>query len=50
MRQDSGHVQELTVQFNNSEAQATQAKQNYELYSQKRDEACKSKTPWMSRS
>jgi|HubBroStandDraft_6_1064221.scaffolds.fasta_scaffold11087_4 uncharacterized protein involved in exopolysaccharide biosynthesis len=39
LRQDLGHAQELTVQFNNLEAQATQAKQNYELYSQKRDEA-----------
>jgi len=39
LRQDLGRVQELTVQFNNLDAHAIQAKQNYELYSQKRDEA-----------
>jgi uncharacterized protein involved in exopolysaccharide biosynthesis len=39
LRQELGNVQELTVQFNNLEAQANQYKQNYELYSQKRDQA-----------
>jgi hypothetical protein len=39
LREDLGRTQELTVQFNNLEAQSNQAKQNYELYSQKRDEA-----------
>jgi len=39
LRQDLGNLQELTVQFNNLDAQANQAKQNYELYAQKRDEA-----------
>jgi uncharacterized protein involved in exopolysaccharide biosynthesis len=39
LRQELGNVQELTVQFNNLEAQANQFKQNYELYSQKRDQA-----------
>jgi uncharacterized protein involved in exopolysaccharide biosynthesis len=39
LRQDLANTQKLTIQFNNLEAQANQAKQNYELYSQKRDEA-----------
>lgn len=39
LRQNLTHTQELTVQFNNLEARATQAKQNFELYAQKRDQA-----------
>jgi uncharacterized protein involved in exopolysaccharide biosynthesis len=39
LRQELGKTQELTVQFNNLEAQANQAKQNFELYAQKRDQA-----------
>jgi uncharacterized protein involved in exopolysaccharide biosynthesis len=39
LRQNLANTQELTVQFNNLEAQANQAKQNYELYAQKRDQA-----------
>jgi uncharacterized protein involved in exopolysaccharide biosynthesis len=39
LRQSLGSLQELTVQFNNLEAQANQAKQNYDLYAQKRDQA-----------
>jgi uncharacterized protein involved in exopolysaccharide biosynthesis len=39
MRQDLARAQELTVQFNNLEARASQAKQNFDLYAQKRDQA-----------
>ncbi len=39
LRKELADIQELTVQFNNLEAKAGQAKQNYELYSQKRDQA-----------
>ena len=39
LRQDLTHTQALTVQFNNLEARANQAKQNFELYAQKRDQA-----------
>src|SRR5207302_2008700 len=39
LRKNLADAQELTVQFNNLEAQANQAKQNYDLYAQKRDQA-----------
>jgi len=39
LRKSLSDAQELTVQFNNLDAQANQAKQNYELYAQKRDQA-----------
>jgi uncharacterized protein involved in exopolysaccharide biosynthesis len=39
LRQELGQTQELTVQFNNLESQASQAKQNFDLYAQKRDAA-----------
>jgi uncharacterized protein involved in exopolysaccharide biosynthesis len=39
LRQNLANLQELTVQFNNLETQANQAKQNYELYAQKSDQA-----------
>jgi uncharacterized protein involved in exopolysaccharide biosynthesis len=39
LRKELGNLQALTVQFNNLETRANQARQNYELYSQKRDEA-----------
>jgi uncharacterized protein involved in exopolysaccharide biosynthesis len=39
LRKQLGDVQALTVQYNNLDTQASQAKQNYDLYSQKRDEA-----------
>ncbi len=39
LRKNLADAQELTVQFNNLEAQANEAKQNYELYAQKRDQA-----------
>jgi protein tyrosine kinase modulator len=39
LRQGLSGTQGLTVQFNNLEARANQAKQNYELYAQKRDQA-----------
>jgi len=39
VRQKLSELKELTVQFNNLQAQADQLKDNYELYAQKRDQA-----------
>jgi uncharacterized protein involved in exopolysaccharide biosynthesis len=39
LRQNLANTQQLTVEFNNLDARANQAKQNFELYAQKRDQA-----------